>query len=229
MHEVIRSLEVDFIVRSNTVDIDNLRWMEESIFLKTAYAFGLMPDDVVFDFGAHIGNFSLPLVQRYRCRSYGFEPDMVSLRLARANALINGLDALAQFLPSAVGGSDGVCNLYEAHENWGHTITSGGGPANRLTGRSSEVPVVSLATALNAGGDARHRLVKVNTEGAEFAMFEQASLDTLRRVACFVAEIHFDLGGPDFALSIDRLESAGFQIDLHREHSARAMMVARRR
>ena len=69
MHEIVRRLDVDFIVRSGTVDIDNLNWMGGSIFLKTALAFGLIPDDVAFDFGAHIGSFALPLVQRHRCRA----------------------------------------------------------------------------------------------------------------------------------------------------------------
>lgn len=229
MHEIVRRLDVDFIVRTGTVDIDNLNWMGGSIFLKTAFAFGLTPDDVAFDFGAHIGSFALPLVQRHRCRAYGFEPDTASLRLAQSTALLNGLDELAHFLPCGVGGSDGTVQLYESDETWGHTIVAGGGPANRLTGRSVDIKVMSLASALDVAGAAGRVFVKVNTEGAEFDMFEQASLDTLRRVDCFVAEIHFDLGRPDFTPCLQRLEAAGFEVDMQPDGGSRAMMVAVRR
>jgi len=229
MHEIVRRLDVDFVVRSGTVDIDNLNWMGGSIFLKTAFAFGLTADDVAFDFGAHIGSFALPLVQRHRCRAFGFEPDMASLRLAQSTALLNGLDDLAHFLPCGVGGSDGTVVLYESDETWGHTIVAGGGPANQLTGRSSPIQVMSLASALDVAGDAHRRFVKVNTEGAEFDMFEQASLDTLRRVDCFVGEIHFDLGRPDFTPCLDRLQAAGFDVDMQPDGGSRAMMVAVRR
>ena len=229
MHDIVRRLDVDFIVRTGTVDIDNLNWMGGSIFLKTAFAFGLTPDDVAFDFGAHIGSFALPLAQRHRCRAYGFEPDESSLRLAQASSLINGLDRLAIFLPSGVGGSDGTVQLYESDETWGHTTVAGGGPANQLTGRSTQINVMSLASALDVAGDAARRFVKVNTEGAEFDMFEQASLETLRRVDCFVGEIHFDLGRPDFSPCQRRLESAGFDVDLQPDGGSRAMMVAVRR
>ena len=229
MHEIVRRLEVDFIVRTGTVDIDNLNWMGGSIFLKTAFAFGLTPDDVAFDFGAHIGSFALPLVQRHGCRAYGFEPDTASLRLAQSTALLNGLDRLAHFLPFGVGGSDGTVQLFESDETWGHTIVAGGGPANRLTGRSVDIEVMSLASALDVAGAAKRRFVKVNTEGAEFDMFEQASLDTLRLVDCYVGEIHFDLGRPDFSPCMDRLQAAGFDVDMQPDGGSRAMMVAVRR
>jgi FkbM family methyltransferase len=229
MHEIVRRLDVDFIVRSGTVDTDNLNWMGGSIFLKTAFSFGLTPDDVAFDFGAHIGSFALPLVQRHGCRAYGFEPDAASLRLAQATALLNGLDGLAHFLPFGVGGSDGTVQLFESDETWGHTIVAGGGPANRLTGRSVDIQVMSLASALDVAGDAARRFVKVNTEGAEFDMFEQASLETLRRVDCFVGEIHFDLGRPDFSPCERRLQDAGFMVTMVPDGGSRAMMVAFRR
>jgi FkbM family methyltransferase len=229
MHEIVRRLDVDFIVRSGTVDIDNLNWMGGSIFLKTAFSFGLTPDDVAFDFGAHIGSFSLPLARRHGCRTYGFEPDMASLKLAQASALVNGLDGIAHFLPHGVGGSDGTVQLFESDETWGHTIVAGGGPANRLTGRSVEISVMSLASALAVAGDARRRLVKVNTEGAEFDMFEQASLETLRLVDCFVGEVHFDLGRPDFSPCEKRLQDAGFMVSMLPDGGSRAMLVAVRR
>jgi FkbM family methyltransferase len=209
--------------------IGALAWKVYQDHQAKAFAFGLTPDDVAFDFGAHIGSFSLPLARRHGCRTYGFEPDTASLRLAQSTALLNGLEGLAHFLPFGVGGSDGKVQLFESDETWGHTIVAGGGPANRLTGRSVDIQVLSLASALDMAGDAARRFVKVNTEGAEFDMFEQASLDTLRRVDCFVGEIHFDLGKPDFTPCLDRLAAAGFEVDMQPDGGSRAMMVALRR
>ncbi len=229
MHQIARRLDVDFIVRQDSVDLPSIDWLHASVFMSTALAFAPGPDDVVVDIGSHVGSLALPLVRRFGCRAACFEPDAASLRLSRASAVLNGLDERIAFHGCAVGGADGEVTLHESDENWGHTIVEGGGEWNRLTGRSVQVPLLSLSSVLQAAGPARRRFVKVNSEGAEFAMFEQAPLDTLRAVDCFVGEIHHDLGRPDFGTCGPRLEAAGFEVTLQGESALRPLLVAHRR
>jgi len=226
MHEIARRMDVDFILRTGSMDQPSLDWLLASVFMSTALDFGLTPEDVALDFGAHIGSFALPLVRRFGCRAACFEPDADSLRMARASAVLNGLDDRMVFSGCGIGGADGTVRLYESDENWGHTIVEGGGEWNRLTGRSTEIRVLSLASALQLAGPARRRFVKVNIEGAEFAMFQQASSDALKAVDCFVGELHYDLGQPDFEGCRTVLEGAGFEVQLHPISELRPLLVA---
>jgi len=228
MHEIVRRMDVDFILRSDSVDLPSLDWLINSVFMKTALQFGLQADDAVFDLGSHIGSFALPLARRYGCPAWCFEPDEPSLRVSRASAVLNGLDDRTSFLQAGIGGVDGSATLYQSDENWGHTTVEGGGPGNRLTGEATTIRVFSLASALDLAKAPRRVFLKVNIEGAEYAMFEQASHDTLRRVDCYVGEIHYDLGRADFQPCIDRLEAAGFSVQMHPAGDVRALLVARR-
>jgi FkbM family methyltransferase len=229
MHEIARRMDVDFIVRSGSVDLPSVDWLLRSVFMSTALAFDFTPDDLALDLGSHIGSFALPLVRRFGCRAACFEPDADSLRLSRATAVLNGLDDRVLFSACGIGGADGTVTFYESDENWGHTIVEGGGEWNRLTGRSTTIDVLSLASALKTAGPARRCFVKVNVEGAEFAMFEQAGVETLRAVDCFVGEIHHDLGRPDFTGCRAALEAAGFEVVLHPISELRPLLVAQRR
>jgi len=226
MYENVRQLDIDFILRSGSVDLENLNWMADSPFIKTVFDLGLDANDIVMDFGSHIGAWSLPLVKRFGCRSWCFEPDKDSLLISRASAVLNQLDNLTTFIQAGIGGRDGTFTLYESDETWGHTMVEGGGPYNLLTGRSVEIEVMSLASALNMAGNGRRTVVKVNIEGAEYEMFEGSSLETLRRVDWWVGEIHYDLGKSDFTPCLSKLQAAGFSVTMIPAGDARAILVA---
>lgn len=226
MYEIVRQLDVDFILRSGSVDLENLNWMSESPFIKTVFDLGLDANDIVMDFGSHIGSWSLPLFKRFGCRSWCFEPDKDSLLISRASAVLNQLDSLTTFIQAGIGGKDGPFTLYESDETWGHTMVEGGGPYNLLTGRSVEIEVLSLASALNMAGNGGRTVVKVNIEGAEYEMFEDSSLETLRRVDWWVGEIHYDLGRSNFTPCLSKLQAAGFSVTMIPAGDVRAILVA---
>jgi FkbM family methyltransferase len=235
MFEIASRMGVEFIVRQDSVDVPSIDWTADSLFMSTAAGWGLTADDVILDFGGHVGSFSLPLAARHGCRAVMFEPDQESLRLARASALLNGLEGRVHGLACGLGGRDGRVQLFQSDENWGHTIVEGGGEWNRLTGTSTEIEVLSLATAIDRAvaltgplGPGGRLFVKVNIEGAEFDLFEQASPEALARVQAWVGEMHLDLGRrPDFESCRVPLEAVGCTVAFVPPHEWRPILVAR--
>jgi FkbM family methyltransferase len=228
-YEIKRSHGVDFIVRTNSVDVENIEWMSDSIFLDELFRSNLSAKDCIVDLGSHIGSFALIGVFHTGCRAVCFEPDGESFRISRANAHLNRLAGLVDFHMTAVGGIDGKAVLYQCHENWGHTIFAKSGPNNRLTGIKREVPILSLDSVLKRVPPSEHLFIKFNIEGAEFQMFENAISHVLQRVNVFVGEVHYYLGHDDFGLCLERLETSGFATDLIPFADDRAILVARRR
>jgi FkbM family methyltransferase len=229
MYEIVQLLGIDFILRKGTVDMENLNWMVNSPFITTVFQNGIDSNDILMDFGSHIGSWSLPLVRRFGCRAWCFEPERESLHISRASAVLNQLESKFTFIQAGIGARDGKVTLYESDETWGHTMIEGGGPHNRLTGKTIEIDVLSLASALSMAPSSGKIIVKVNIEGAEYAMFEGSSLETLRLVDVWVGEIHYDLGRSDFNPCITKLESAGFYATMIPAGDMRAMLIAQKR
>jgi FkbM family methyltransferase len=226
--EIKNALGVDFILRSNSVDCDNLDWMSQSFFIRELFETRLTDSDFIIDLGSHIGTFAIPAVWHKRCRGICFEPNYDSLKLSKANAALNGVDQLLDLHQCAVGGSDGTVLLQEADQNWGHTIIKNGGPNNKLTGVKHRVKLVSLNTILQDIPATSYLFLKFNIEGAEFEMFRHASHRMLTKIGCLVGEVHYDLGKGDFQPCVKQLNEAGFQVNLIPQGDVRAILIARR-
>jgi FkbM family methyltransferase len=225
IHTVIQWKGIELIIRAETVDRENVDWMGESLFWKLFEERSIGSGDVVLDLGAHIGSFGILASHSRGCRVVAFEPDRESMRLCRANALLNGLEGRFEFVEAVVGGSDCTVQLYEALENWGHTIFSSGGPHNLLTGKSVDVPCYSLKKALEVGKCDFCAFVKVNIEGAEFDMIEMADEETLSRVGALAAEVHYDLVKRSPEHMISKLKRANFSVHLE-PAGERAILLA---
>lgn len=143
--------ELQLVIRPHSVDQAELEWMSTSPFIEAFESASVGPGDVVLDLGAHIGSFALIAAKLKQCRVVGFEPDLESWRLCQANILLNASEATVTCHRVAVGATSGISVLYEATENWAHTIVQDGGPYNVLTGRSAEVNSLSLSDALTRG------------------------------------------------------------------------------
>jgi FkbM family methyltransferase len=147
MHKVIQWNGVELIIRTKTVDLESLHWLGRSWFWKLFERSATTSRDIVLDLGAHIGSFGILASHTRGCRVVAFEPDRESMRLCRANALLNGFEDRFEFVEAAVGGSDCTVQIYRAFKNWGHTIFSS---AEGLTGQSVDVPCYSLKRAVDA-------------------------------------------------------------------------------
>lgn len=124
--------------------------------------------------------------------------------MCRANAVLNDLDRLVEFHQCAVSGSDGTAVLHGSDKNWAHTLVESGGPHNRLTGVTHEVTMVSLDTVVRNVPASARVFVKFNIEGAEYAMFANASMPALARIDALMGEVHCDLGQGDFSPCVAR-------------------------
>lgn len=224
-HEIVSLAGVELVIRKGTVDRENIDWMVSSLFLVALREAVTSPNDTVLDLGAHIGSFSVIAAKEFGARVIGFEPDDHSIGLARANALINGMQDRVIFHRAAVGRADGTVPLYESTENWGHTIIAGGGPHNSLTGRVTNVPMLSLASVMeHVSGVCA--FMKFNIEGAEYGMFDQVSCETLASIRAMAGEMHYDLGGGEVDSCVAKLQQCGFIVDLIPQNEMRAILVA---
>jgi tRNA/tmRNA/rRNA uracil-C5-methylase (TrmA/RlmC/RlmD family) len=97
-HTIIQWKGIELIIRAETVDRESVDWMGKSLFWKLFEESAIGSRDVVLDLGAHIGSFGILAAHSRRCRVVAFEPDRESMRLCRANALLNGLEDRFEFL-----------------------------------------------------------------------------------------------------------------------------------
>jgi FkbM family methyltransferase len=227
-HEIVEAGGVEFIVRTASVDRESVEWTATSLFMATLRAVDVAASDTILDLGCHIGSFAIMAAAEKRCRVVGFEPDPSSAKLGRLNAMLNGVEARVEVLPFAIGGVRRSVPLYEATENWGHTVYREGGPFNVVTGSSRAVDMITLSDALAYVDSRTCQLLKFNIEGAEHAMFAEASPESLRRVRNLVGEVHYDLGPRDRGGWVAKLSECGFDVRLVPENEQRAILIASR-
>lgn len=228
VHDIIAWQGIELVIRSDSVDQGSVDWMAGSLFWKYFEETPISADDAVLDLGAHIGSFGVLAASRRNCNVFAIEPDLESFTLCRINALLNSVEGKVVSLRAAVGGETGKLLLFEATENWGHTILQGGGPYNILTGRNAEVDCYSLRDILVHIGCDRCAFVKLNIEGAEFDLIEKSSTETLQKIGTIVGEVHYDLVSRSTNGILSRLREAGFRVELVPMNENRAVLLARR-
>lgn len=123
--------------------------------------------DVVFDLGAHIGSFTIPLARRVGEAGdvFAIEPDPVSFDLLQRNIRDNGLEAVARPVQLVVAGGEG--EAYVTTREAGNTGATGfrRAASGDVTGRTLDGWWGDLAAALDrpTAVDA----IKVDVEGME--------------------------------------------------------------
>ncbi len=172
------------------------------------------PGDLVLDIGAQIGSFSLLAASR-GARVIAFEPCPMNLRMLRANVRRNGMEDRIEVRAMAVS-SPGTTELrlFQSYTNLGGHSSYG------WVGPPVDVACTSLDVVLREEGDAR--VIKVDAEGAEAAIFFGAGAAPLARTELVFAEVidhpaitRWQGDGepvPDHAGLMAFFEQAGFQV-----------------
>jgi FkbM family methyltransferase len=185
-------------------DSSELIGMRE-VFVEEQYRLNLPhPPKTILDCGANVGFASAYFAQRY--------PDASIYAVEADPRTFTKLERLADQLPNvhpvhrAITGEDGPVTFHSLPRSMGSSLFARGGE-----GEVVEVPGSTLATLLDELGIELLDLLKLDVEGAEFAVLD-AARSVLPRVEAIAAEIHFDLAeSSDASL---RAVLDGFQIDL---------------
>jgi FkbM family methyltransferase len=171
------------------------------------------PTPVVVDVGAHVGSFTLAVLERYPgAACFAFEPAPVAFRLLEANMARNG--QRVELHAKAVAHESGSAVL----------LVNDASAMNRLAwedertvdSRTLIVPVVSFADVVSDVGG-RIDLLKLDCEGAEYDIVERSPSSVWDSVQNIVMEVHARAGhGHDTlsaALSRNGFENRGVWFD----------------
>jgi FkbM family methyltransferase len=164
---------------------------------------------VVIDAGAHVGLFSL-LASAHARTVVALEAHPSNFALLAANVADNeaeNVDARQRALWSEQGSVD----LVEGPQSGAGSILGG-------EGRAITVVADTLDSIVAETGPVD--LLKLDIEGAEFAVLEHASDETLHRIGAIVAELHLEGQQERLAPTLDRLRESGFAVVVRRPPSA---------
>jgi FkbM family methyltransferase len=189
----------------------------------TFYGPALGPDCVVADLGASTVGFSQEIVARFGSRCFAAEPLPDNFRRIAAHPRITAL-------PVALSGTNGRIAL--GVRDTVHTSASFGRYDSLPERDRIEVDSVTLEGFLRLAGVPRFDLVKLDIEGAEFALFDAASDETLRQTGQLTVEFHNFLDPtltPAVEAIIRRLENLGFAALRFTRHYHGDMLFLNRR
>jgi FkbM family methyltransferase len=188
-----------------------LRWQSRAAGLVAInghhlYAPPLGTASVVIDAGANVGAFSRGIVDRFGALCYAVEP--VPELFARLPE-----EPRVRRFRMALGGTDGEAVIHLSGNPEAHSVDPA--IAASFGGRGTvTAPLASLEGFLVRAGLDRVDLLKLDIEGAEIPLLENAREETLRRIGQITVELHDFLAGRQDASRIRslkrRLRRAGF-------------------
>jgi FkbM family methyltransferase len=169
---------------------------------------GVARRGTVVDVGAHIGLFSIFASRIFHAsRIVCVEPDPGNFELLAKNISANHLEH-ATTLQAAIAGESGEKRIYVNQSNTGGHSFYGGGSSSRL------VRAISLIDLFRSSGISECSLLKMDCEGAEMEIFENASDELLRRVSAISLEYHLDAYPPERLEKLwTRMERLGFNLE----------------
>ncbi len=173
--------------------------------------FAIQDGWTIVDIGAGLGDFTVSVARRFPgARVLAFEPFGESFSLLERNIALNGVkNVVARRL--AIGGSVGVARL-----SLGTGVAVQHSTARVDDASVSEtVDEIPLGAALDAVGAARCDFLKLDCEGAEYAILRQAAADgTLTRITRISMEYHDGVTEGSGAWLADFLRAHGFTVTL---------------
>ncbi len=172
-------------IRSNYGDASTVG----EIFLYGCYAGDLsLPDNpIILDIGGFIGDYSLYAVKRLNARRVIVcEPSPRNWTLLLKNIANNHYeDRIVPVNKAVTDGGDAIMNIDASDENqcMVSAYSQNGQPLSTVRG-------ISLGQLVQDHGIETADLLKMDVEGGEYAIFENAPSDVLRRIRNIVFEYH---------------------------------------
>ncbi len=142
----------------------------------------------IIDIGANIGAFALFAMAKFPAsRIMAFEPDSHNFGQLAKNAASNPTGRFT-IDPRAVGASSGVTDFFRPGEDG--FATGGSIVGTSLGAKKINVPIVGIAELFSEYEVRRCGLLKLDCEGAEFAILHAMPVDVLERIDQMVMEVH---------------------------------------
>jgi FkbM family methyltransferase len=196
-----------FNTRRNRMDI---RIIDEIWAFRKYDYFGykVTEGSVVVDVGANIGVFAIYAVMECRAdRVIAFEPHPDNYALLERNVHDNGLTNVT-CVNAAVSAFTGTATLHVTPANsGGHSLTA------PPTAESLEVPTLTLDRAAEIYHFGAIDYLKLDCEGAEYAILDSVSPELLAQVDRISMEYH-DVAGRSVTAIAGRLSDHGFSVRL---------------
>lgn len=171
---------------------------------------GFDPNDIFYDVGANVGNYSLYASKR-GIRTVSFEPELFNAQLMYENFHLNGLLESCIIIPLAIGEKTKRDIFYLKSVSRGDALHSVGRPSHMLSDPSTvekaAVLVLSLDDAINLFDLPKPTRLKIDVDRNELNVLSGA-----RKTLSHVREIciELDLREDEHLRAKDLLEQAGF-------------------
>lgn len=198
------------------------------VFAEDAYGLadllsGVPRDGVVLDIGAHIGCFSVAVaLWRRDVTIHAYEASPATAQWLTRNVAANQLEQRVNAHPMAVSAARGSLSFADnAHGSSLNGLTAPSGTA------LVEVAAITFGDAVEAAGG-RVDVVKIDTEGAEYALILGSEVESWRTVRSMVIEYH-DVPGHDWTELERHLGAAGLRSVRHQRSTPRQGTVWLRR
>ncbi len=152
-------------------------------------------DDIIVDIGAHVGSFSIPIAQKQKVKVFAYEPDPSNFNCIRKSVLKNKIEETRFIIePYAVWQNDGFVNF-----SVGDTPTTGSVAQaefflKKAKNMTIQVKAVSLQTIFENNNIYRCKILKMDCEGSEYAIFSEIPKDLFKRIEYLFIEIHPTIG-----------------------------------
>lgn len=195
---------IPFVLRPVPIKLDMLTSMKplfNEIFLKEVYKPALAQlktdEPVILDVGGNMGYFALySFLKKPRARVFSFEPVPVNFTYLSRHAELNP-DLKWTFYNSAVSNQAGMFDFFynKACSPEGVDISGSLFSSDRILSVQQnheriEVPVLSLADWMSEHSIEQCDLLKLDCEGAEYAILYSMPEHLLRKIVSIVADVH---------------------------------------
>lgn len=195
---------VRFNVRRGTSDT----YVINEVFRHKVY--GAPPHGIIVDIGANIGAFSL-FAARTADTIFSFEPESSNHSQLLKNIALNQYRNIMPF-KKAVGGKVGTVTLHRAASNLGASSV-----VHQVSNDVETVEMITLDSVFRLCNIERINFLKIDIEGSEYELFENASLEALGKIDMIVMETH-PVHGRNVGDIRCKLESAGFKVNVRFSH-----------
>jgi len=178
-------------------------WSVKETFLDqfyTRYGTNIESDWIIVDIGAAIGEFTVYAAQRAPAGEvYAYEPNPQSFALLQENIMLNKLSNVQAFCVGV----------------WDQAGAMQLNLAQQAETAIAEIPVITFDQLVRDSVDSVIDLLKLDCEGAEYAILMGASAKSLARVQRIVMEYHDLDAEHEHSHLVHLLEGNGFSVRLH--------------